>query len=146
MAIRATAFFTLILSVLATGQDHGEFTAWMKSSDMSMKALDKLPAKAGAEAVREAERIAGVYENLIGFWRQRNAADAVKWSEQGKAAAVRLASAAHARRAAEAADAFKSLAATCQSCHDAHRIKLADGSFAFKPDRDPGQPRPSTKK
>jgi cytochrome c556 len=130
-------------ALVVVAQEHSDFTAWMKSSDASMKALNKLPEKAGLEAVREAERLGAVYENLIGFWRQRNAAGAVRWAEQGKAAAVQLASAAHANRSAEAAAAFKTLAATCRSCHEAHRIKLPDGRFAFKPDT--GR-RPASKK
>jgi hypothetical protein len=135
MGFRAAAFFAIASSTLLVfAQEHSDFTAWMKSSDASMKALNKLAGKSGPEAVREAERLGVVYENLIGFWRQRNSQDAIRWSEQGKAAAVQLASAAHAERPAEAAAAFKTIASTCRSCHEAHRIKLPDGRFTFKPD------------
>jgi cytochrome c556 len=144
MVFRATAFIALLSCVsLVMAQEYRDFTAWMKSSDTSMKALNKLPAKSGETAVREAERLGAVYENMIGFWRQRSAADAVKWSEQGKAAAAQLASAAHAENATEAASALKTLAGTCRSCHEAHRVKLPDGRFAFKP---PSDRRPAAAK
>ncbi len=84
-----------------------------------------------------AERLGGVYENLIGFWRRRNAADAVKWSAQGKAAALALANAANAGNAESAAAAFKNLGATCQSCHDAYRVKNAGGQYRIKPETEP---------
>ena len=135
MVIRPTALFALAAgALLLVAQEHSDFTAWMKSSDTSMKALDKLPAKTGAEAVSQAERLGGVYENMIAFWRQRNAADAIKWSEQGKAAAVQLASAANSENATDAAAALKTLAGTCRSCHETYRIKLPDGRFAFNPE------------
>jgi len=144
MRSRATASIALLsCASLVVAQEFSDFTAWMKSSETSMKALNKLPAKSGKDAVREAERLGAVYENMIGFWRQRNAADAVKWSEQGKGAAAQLASAAHAENATEAATAFKTLAGTCRACHEAHRIKLPDGRFAFKP---PSDRRPAAAK
>jgi len=45
-----------------------------------------------------------IYENVVNFWRQQNAPDAIKLSMAGTAAAVQLASAARAGSEAEAAD------------------------------------------
>ena len=87
----------LLVSAFALpGQENGDLETWMKSAGASLGVLRKLEKKTGPEAVANAEKLGGIYENMIGFWRQRNAEDAVKLSAEGKAAAVELASAANA--------------------------------------------------
>jgi cytochrome c556 len=121
-----------LLAVCAAAQNVPEFHEAMEATDKATVALKKLEPKTGPQAVSNAERMGGIYEDMIGFWRQRNASDAVKWSEQGKAAAVQLAAAAKSGEAAPAAAAFQSLIATCKSCHSAHRERLPDGKFRIK--------------
>jgi hypothetical protein len=128
LALLALAASGLVL----TAQDDAKFEEWMKSVDTSAKVLRKLETKTGAETVANAEKLGVAYENMIGYWRQKNAADAVKLSEEGKAAAVELASAAHAGDAEKADAAFKKVGGTCRPCHDAHREKLADGKYKIK--------------
>ncbi len=129
---------TAIVAALAasglaiTAQRIPDFTSAMKACTAAERTLTKLDNKTGAAAVRSAERLGGIYEEMIEFWRQRNAPDAVKWSEQGKAAAVQLASAASAGNAEQAAAAFKTIDVTCSSCHEARRARLPDGTFTFK--------------
>jgi cytochrome c556 len=132
--MKLAALLALILgtAVVLPAQE-AEFRTSMKTLAASMGALNKLESKATPEAVRTAERMAGIYEEMIGFWRQRDAPDAVKLSVEGKAAAVTMASAAHAGDVAKAGEAFKSLSTTCKPCHEAYREKRADGSYAFKP-------------
>lgn len=116
---------------LLTGQDHQAFDAAMKSADTAMKAINKLEVKTGPEAVRHAERLAGIYEEMIGFWRHRGKENAVKFSAHGKAAALALMGAAYAGNQQEVAGALKALGATCRGCHQAYRVKRADGSSTF---------------
>jgi cytochrome c556 len=97
-----------------------EFALWKKVAAGSMKALEK--AQTGPEAVRQAERLGVIYENMVHFWRQKDETEAVKWSVQGKAAAVRLAGAAKAEKAEEAGAMFKELQQNCQSCHEAFKV------------------------
>jgi cytochrome c556 len=122
----------LALAAAATAQEYPDFTAAMKASNTAFDTLRKLEAKTGKEAVSAAERLGGIYENMIPFWRQRNAEDAVGWSEQGKAAAAQLASAAKANDAEAAGAAFKALSGTCRSCHDAHRARVGEGKYRIK--------------
>ncbi len=117
--------------LLPAQQDETLITA-MKSSDRAFDALMKLENKAAPEAVGRAERLGSIYENMIGYWRQKNLPDAVKWSVEGKAAAVVLASAAHAGDAAKAEAALKTLGGTCNSCHDAYRERTPDGKYRIK--------------
>jgi cytochrome c556 len=118
------------MTVMAQGD--AEFEEWMKACGSAQGALRKLDPKTGKDAVSNAEKIAGTYEKMIGFWRQRNAADAVKWSEEGKAAALQLASAASANDAERAGAAFGKLGSTCKSCHDVHREKIGENKYRIK--------------
>ena len=116
----------------AIAAEYPQLTAGMKMLGSASGALGKLERKTGPSAVGSAERIASVYEEMIGFWRQKDADDAVKWSEQGKAAAVQLENAANAGNADAAEAAMKVLSGTCQSCHEAYREKLPDGKYRLK--------------
>ncbi len=140
--ILACAVF-LAACVGVAAQEIVELSTGMKTAGTAFGALQKLEVKTGTETVRNAERLGGVYENMIAFWRQRNLAKAVKWSEEGKTAAVQLASAANSGDAERAAAAFSALGATCQSCHDAYREKLPNGSYRFK---EPPPPPPANRK
>ena len=123
----------LLVSAFALpGQENGDLETWMKSAGASLGVLRKLEKKTGPEAVANAEKLGGIYENMIGFWRQRNAEDAVKLSAEGKAAAVELASAANADDAEKAAAAFNRIGGTCKACHDAHREKTPEGKYKIK--------------
>lgn len=130
MHIALTALAASGLILLA--QEDTGFTGWMKTINTAFGALRKMETKTGPEAVEHAEKLAGAYEEMIGFWRQRNAADAVKASEAGKAAAVAMASAANAGNAEKAASAMSTLSGTCKTCHDAHREKTEDGKYKIK--------------
>lgn len=121
------------LSCLALSAEHNEqFVGWMKSTASASNALKKLEKKTGPEAVRSAERIGSAYEEMIGYWRQRNAKDAIKWSQDGKSAATQLAAAAHAGDEEKAVAAFNSLNTTCRPCHDTYREKLPDGKYIIR--------------
>jgi cytochrome c556 len=116
-------------------QEAETFSDWMKAKNVAASALIKMPEKTGPEAIRHAETIAVIFENMIPFWRQHGAADAMKWSEQGKAAAVQLASAAYGGNLEQAAAAFKVVGGTCRPCHAAYRLRLQDGTYAIRQER-----------
>jgi cytochrome c556 len=130
--MRKLPIIMLALGMTVSAEHHEEFQAWMKTTGTAMDTMRKLEKKTGPEVVAGAERVGAVYENMIAFWRQRNAADAVKWSETGKAAAVELASAANAGDAEKAAASMKGLADTCRPCHTQYREKLPDGTYRIK--------------
>ena len=118
------------LVVLA--EENTEFVTWMKTTKTATDDLKKMEQKTGVQAMRRAERIGTVYESMIGFWRQRNATDAVKWSEEGKAAALELATAAYANDAEKAKAALDAVNNGCKGCHDAHREKIGEGKYKIK--------------
>ena len=131
MAAAALAAFGLF------AQDEAAYEKEMKSMDQHAGVLRKLQAKTGDEAASNAEQLVRLYASTHQFWARRNVEDAVKWAEEGKAAATELAAAAKAGDAAKAEAAFKALGGTCRSCHTAHREKLPDGTYRIK-SRAPG--------
>lgn len=122
----------LLGAATVSAQEFPEFQRWMKATGSAAGNLGKLETKTGQPAVRSAEILGTVYENMITFWRQQGIAKAVGISELGKAAAVQLATAAHAGNAEKAAEAFQSLEKTCHSCHELTREKLTDGRYRIK--------------
>ena len=131
-ATRLCFLLALPFSLAAFAQQIPELTSWMEGAKSASAALGKLTAKTGEKAVESAEDLGGIYEEMIGFWRQRDARSAAKWSEEGKAAAVELASAANAGDSARAESAWKVLGGTCKSCHDRYREKMPSGKYRIK--------------
>ena len=127
--IVAAVLLTLGVLMLAA---ETELSAEMKNLEAAFTTLRKPDAASGRQAVRKAEQIGVAYENMIEFWRQRKAEDAVKWSEAGKASALQLATAMSSGDAERVAVAMKTLGGTCRSCHEAHREKLSDGRYRIK--------------
>lgn len=132
MIKRKLLLAAFVAAIGAFAQDEAAFHNEMKSIDKHAGVLRKLPAKTGDEAASNAEQIATLYGSMKNFWTKRNVEDAAKWSDDGKAAAVELASAAKAGDGAKADNAFKALSGTCRSCHTAHREKLPDGTYKIK--------------
>jgi hypothetical protein len=132
-AARVSCLALALCGICAAQQDV-ELSEWMKASNQAITALKKLDSQTGPEAVRAAERLGGIYERMIGFWRQKNATDAAKLSEQGKAAALELANAAFAKELEGAATALKAVSDTCMPCHRVYRERLPDGTYRLKTD------------
>src|SRR5215831_6831154 len=122
----------LAAGLAAVAEENTEFVSWMKMTKTATDDLKKMEQKTGEQAVRRAERLGTIYESMIGYWRQRNANDAVKWSEEGKAACLQLATAAYAGDAEKAKAALDVVNNGCKSCHDAHREKVAEGKYRIK--------------
>ncbi len=122
----------LLLTGVAVAEEYPDFVAWMKSIGASSENLRKMDKAVGPQATGDAERIAGNFEQMSGFFRSRYSSDGAKFAEAGKAAAVEMASAASAGNAEASAAAFKKLAGTCRPCHDARREKTADGKYRVK--------------
>jgi len=134
--IRFAVILVAASGLTLTAEEDTTFTKWMKDVGKASAALNKMETKTGLEAVEQAEKISGVYEMLIGYWRQRNAKDAVQASVTGKAAALEIAAAAHAGAADKVQSALAALMGTCKSCHAAYREKADDGRYRIK------QPQP----
>ncbi|HYO83943.1 MAG TPA: cytochrome c [Bryobacteraceae bacterium] len=130
--MRRFALIAAACACLFGATDEVSFQKEMKEINEHAGVLRKTTPRTGAEVAAHAEKIAELYEAQKTFWSERKADDAIKLAEDGKAAALQLATAAKAGDAAAADVAFKAVGGTCSGCHMAHREKLADGTYKIK--------------
>ena len=105
----------------------------MKKAGKTMGPLKKaLDTNSFADAMPGAKNLVEIYDVTEKFWKERKADDAIKSSAMGKAAAADLLAAVTAEKSEDARAAFGKLAGTCKGCHEAHREKLADGTYKIK--------------
>lgn len=69
---------------------------------------------------------------MAAWWEGRGSSSAFNMSEAAAKASRDLRTAANAGDAAAANAAFGEIRGSCKSCHTAHRVKNADGSWGFK--------------
>ncbi len=130
---------TLLPGLVALGlgftlyaQSEADYAGWMKDLGQGRGKMQKMiAAKQGAEAATEAERLAGIYKQMIAFWEGRKADDAVELSKKGHTALTELAAAAKAGDEAKIASSVQAFNGTCGGCHSVHR-EGAPGSFKIK--------------
>lgn len=83
-------------------------------------------------AAKDAQTIADLLKKEEAWWADKSTADATKFAQDGQAAAKSVATAAAAGKAEDVTAGMKSLGATCQGCHTAHREKVEGGGYKTK--------------
>lgn len=121
-----------LAACLLSAQDEAEVSKSMKTIGKSMGALRSMESKTSPEAVENAEKIVAAFHATHTYWNKKEVSDAMKWNEESTAAAEQLLAAMKAGEQEKAAAAYKTLGGSCRGCHDAHREKLADGSYKIK--------------
>jgi cytochrome c556 len=114
-------------ATMLAAQDDSNFPQLMKTINGQMGAVRKIESKTGPEAAEAAKKISDAFAQVAAYWTSKNAEDAVKLSNDGKAAADELAAAAGSGDSAAANAAFKKIGGTCGACHSAHREKTESG-------------------
>ncbi len=118
---------------MSWAQDEDAYKSLMKATPPAVGGVRKnLEAKSMDAVVEDAKKLEHIFGESAEFWTKKGGADAVGWSKDAQAAASKVASAAAAGDAEGAAAAFKGVTGSCKGCHEAHREKLADGSYKIK--------------
>jgi mono/diheme cytochrome c family protein len=122
---------TLLLIAIATGfsifavaQDDAQYSAWMKSVPASVGAIRNAADSAAAAA--DASKLADTFDKVAGFWKTRNAPDAVEFAETARDTAKAIAAG-----TGDKAANLQKLQAQCGGCHKAHREGAAP-NFTIK--------------
>jgi hypothetical protein len=84
-------------------------------------------------AAKDAADMQAAFAKIEGYWTQKNTADAVTAAKNAQAVAKEIHDAAAAGNMDAAVAAAGKVAATCTSCHMAHRTRLPDNTFQLKP-------------
>jgi len=116
----------------AVAQTEAELEKGMKELGKLNGTVRKADPKTGLEVAAMADKMVAIYAVSKGYWEKKGVADAVKWSADGHAAALELGEGAKGGDAAKVGGALSKLGGTCKGCHEAHREKLADGTYKIK--------------
>ncbi len=81
---------------------------------------------------KDAASFGALFGQTSAFWQPRNVADAMAFAAAGSKASEELGLAAKNKNDEAVAAATRSIGATCQGCHTAHRQRLPDGGYAIK--------------
>ena len=121
------------LTAVAWAQDESDYQKWMKTVGPTVASLNKnLAAKSGDAAAADAKTLAGIFDQVHGYWQKKSVDDAVKFAADAQSGFKQVGDLAAAGKFDEASAAVKTTQANCAGCHMAHREKEADGSFKMK--------------
>jgi len=114
------------------------FPALMKTISSTQTSLRaKMKENNLADAAKDAQIIATTFGDVEKFFASRSKADAVKWSQEGRASATAVAGALAAGDAMKANTELGNMAGSCKQCHGTYRdggpqaggYKFKDGSI-----------------
>lgn len=121
------------LGAVAWAQDESDYQKWMKQVGPAVASLNKnLAAKSGDAAATDAKTLAGIFDQVHGYWQKKGVDDAVKFSADAESGFKQVADLAAAGKFDDASATVKMTQANCGGCHMAHREKEADGTFKMK--------------
>ena len=119
--------FSLITVRAADAMDEQQFKKSMKEVGRIAKGFkDNAQSKNAAAVEKDSARIAEIYTQMAGFWKTRNADDAVKWSTASATAAKATAAAAKAGDWDKVKTHWGAVGKNCKDCHEAHREKVGN--------------------
>jgi cytochrome c556 len=130
----------IYMSVLALGVCGGMYAA---TTDAEYVTAMRAGASANAEmrkliesdlggAAAAADKVKAAFGELEAYWKMKGANDAVGFAHNVVTEAEKVRAAAAAGNKEGALAAADSLRTNCGSCHEAHRVKAADGSWQIK--------------
>lgn len=129
----AAGVLSVMLASIVWALDEKEVSQKMKSAGDHMGGLRKaMGAKDMAQVSTHAKGIADAMDGVDGFWKSMGMTQAAEWQVASHKAASDLAAAASANNADGVRSAMGALGGTCKQCHEAHREKLADGTYKIK--------------
>ena len=110
-----------------------DYDAAMKAVGTTFRALTSaMDARDGDTVLSGTATLAGLFEQVEGFWTTRNVPAAAAIATEAANAANAIRSALEAQAFQEIAPAQDALAATCQTCHNEYREQV-DGGTRIKP-------------
>jgi cytochrome c556 len=106
-------------AAMLSAQDEAKYSEWMKSTPQEIGAIKgAIAAKDDAKVKAEADKLAGIYEQVAGFWKEKGKDDAAKLADATRDAAKAV-SAASGEEAQTAA--LQQVQQTCRPCHSVYR-------------------------
>jgi cytochrome c556 len=121
------------VALVASEKPPAEYVKAMKDINAANMALrGHVTAKDYDAIAKDAAAFKAPLEAGQKYWTDKKVEDATSWAKDAIKAAGELEEAAKAKNDDGIAAARKSLGATCQACHNAHRERTPDGTFEIK--------------
>ena len=121
------------ITVAAAEKAPESFSKLMKDNGAALQSLGKAADSKDYDTVaKNAASLQANFKEVGKFWTERKNQDALATCGAAFKAASELEAAAKAKNDMALADARKALGGACQSCHQAHREKMPDGTFELK--------------
>ena len=119
-----------IFGGLCSAQDAATYSGWMKAVNPSVRAANAaIAAKDNAAVATEANKLAVIFDQVLGYWTTKKTDDAIKLATTARDAAKALAAATDSDSQTAS---LKTLQGTCGQCHSAHRESAGPGQFNIK--------------
>lgn len=119
MPMRKAIILFGICAAVVCAQDDSKYAEWMKATPQEVGAIkNAIAAKDDATVKAEADKLAGIYEQVASFWKEKGKEDAAKLADATRdaAKAVAAANGAEAQTAA-----LQQVQQTCRPCHSVYR-------------------------
>src|ERR1017187_8478712 len=88
--MKRTLLLVFVISVFAaicSAQDDAVYSSWMKTMQPSVMAINAaIAAKDNPTVAAEANKMAATFEQVVGFWTQRKADDAIRFAKAAREA------------------------------------------------------------
>ncbi|HWD97851.1 MAG TPA: hypothetical protein VG345_02390 [Bryobacteraceae bacterium] len=115
---KAIILFGFCAAVLSA-QDEAKYSEWMKSTPQEIGAIKSaIAARDDSKVKAESDKLAGIYEQVASFWKEKGKDDAAKLADATRDAAKAV-SAASGEEAQTAA--LQQVQQTCKPCHSVYR-------------------------
>jgi hypothetical protein len=96
----------------------------MKDVGATFGSLGKdIQAKNGDSAAEDAQKLAGLFQQVEAFWVKSKTEDAIAFAQAGEKASAQAAESAKANNLEQASAAVSDIGKTCKGCHGAHKPK-----------------------
>jgi len=125
----AALSFTMCLFAIET---FAEYQTAMKTAAGANGAIRKNLEGDLAAVASAAMEMKTAFAEIEKYWAAKNVADGQEFAQNIQKAADEIHAAAKAGNREQATAAAKSVGASCQGCHAAHRDKGPDGAFVIK--------------
>jgi len=120
----AVVLFATVVSGQVDPQNRAQYQGWMRSMQPSLTAIRNAPDDAALKAA--ANKLADTFNQVAGYWKSKQTADAVGFAEAARDAAKAIAAGSGDKTAN-----VQKIGEQCGSCHAAHRAMKSDSD----PDR-----------
>jgi hypothetical protein len=125
--------FVLALGAVVWAQSDSDLDALMKSNNATARSLNMdLGAKNADAAATDAKTLVDNLTKVAAYWQAKNVDDAVKFATDAKASFSQVADLIAAGKLDDAQAAVRAAQMNCNGCHQAHRVRNADGTFSIK--------------